>query len=129
MSFVVSTIDATGVPTLAYIPKDIIQRFYTYEPVRYENFRAVKEVLEHPLAIFRGVRMLTVGGWCYIGRPEKWCVSEGVFADFPQHLLFAVYLNPLMHVYEFRAESAENVDPVRSLWRERFGELAWKHTS
>jgi hypothetical protein len=62
------------------IPGDLIRRLYTYEPVAYENFRAVKEVLESPERIFSGVRLFAQGGWCVVGRPAQWCLRENVIA-------------------------------------------------
>src|SRR6266516_2865758 len=89
-----------GPKTIAKIPYRVILNYYKYHPVRYENFRAAKCVLEHPDRIFSGVRQFNEGGWCFTGRPETWYILEGVSAPFPRHLIYAVYLNPKLDVYE-----------------------------
>lgn len=112
------------------IPGDLIERFYKEQVVRYENFRAVKTVLESPLRIFSGVRLLNQGGWCYVGRPEEWYIKENVTAPFPRNRLFAVYVNPNFRVYEFRAEETDVLDPdCPRNWEQRYGGLVWKRTS
>lgn len=122
--------DPTGPKVIAVIPGDYALRLFKYSPVDYENLRAAKYVLEHAQRIFVGVREFDEGGWCYTGCPAEWYVAEKVVAAFPDTLVFAVYLNPNMRVYECRAEYAA-ADDTRSPrgWQTRYGGLTWKSTS
>lgn len=123
-------LDPMGTKIEITIPGDLIERFHKTEPVKYENFRAVKKVLDNPLRIFSGVRTFNEGGWCYVGRPDVWCVRERVIMDFPKHLVFAVYVNPAMFLYEFRGERADSSDPLNPInWEDRYGGVVWKSTS
>lgn len=112
------------------LPGDLIERAYKFSPVRYENLRAAKHVLENPRRIFFGVREYNEGGWCYVGKPPEWCVSEGVTATFPDDKVFAVYVNPRMLIYTWRAEYAAADDPACPReWENRYRGLVWKSTS
>jgi hypothetical protein len=114
----------------AIFPLDLALRYYRSSPVRYENLRAAKYVLEHTQRIFSGVREFNQGGWCYTGRPTEWCIKERVTAPFPPEKVFAVYLNPNMRVYECRAEYSAKDDPLCPLnWQERYRGLIWRSTS
>ena len=120
----------TGPKTKAIFPGEYSLRLYKYSPVEYENLRAAKYVLEHPQRIFFGVREFNEGGWCYTGRPIEWCVKEGEVRPFPQNIVFAVYLNPNMRVYECRAEFVADDDQLSPAnWRKRYRGVIWKNTS
>lgn len=122
--------DPAGRPVDAIFPADLTLRYYKYSPVRYLNLIAARYVLEHPARIFFGVREYNEGGWCYTGRPAEWYVKEGVTARFPEGLVFAVYLNPNMRVYECRAERAADDDALCPVdWQDRYRGLIWKSTS
>lgn len=114
----------------AIFPADLTLQWYKSSPVRYENLRAAKYVLEHVERIFRGIREFNRGGWCYTGRPTEWHLRKDVVAPFPSKLVFAVYLNPRLRVYEARAEVAAIDDPMSPKdWANRYEGLVWKHTS
>ena len=114
----------------AVFPLDLARRYYKSSPVRYENLRAAKYVLEQTQRIFSGVREFNEGGWCYTGRPTEWCVKNGVTAPFPHDKVFAVYLNPNMRVYEWRTEYCAEDDPLCPVnWQERYRGLVWRSTS
>lgn len=114
----------------ATIPGDLIARFYKHYSVRYNNFIAAKYVLENPTRVFYGVRDLNEGFWCYVGRPDTWCVTERVEATFPQDRVFAVYLNAGFIVYDFRAEKADARDPLCPInWEQRYRGLVWQNIS
>jgi hypothetical protein len=122
--------DPTGPQIEAIIPYRLISRYYTLYPVRYENLRAAKHVLDKPLRIFSGVRVFNEGGWCFTGRPSNWYIRESVTASFPETLIFAVYLNPRYYVYECRAENAAQDDKeCPDDWQNRYKGLIWKSTS
>jgi len=122
--------DPTGPKIEAVIPYRLILRYYKYHPVRYENFRVARHVLENPLRIFRGVRQFNEGGWCFTGRPVLWHIREAVTAPFDESLVFAVYLNPQLKVYECRAErSASDDRDCPEDWQNRYSGLIWKNTS
>ncbi|GMV96752.1 MAG: hypothetical protein AMXMBFR83_11120 [Phycisphaerae bacterium] len=105
-------------------------KLYKYAPVAYENLRAAKYVLENVERIFFGVREYNEGGWCFTGRPEEWYIRENTTAPFPRNLVFAVYLNPNLRVYECRAEYADPDDGMCPRnWRDRYRGLTWKSTS
>ena len=122
--------DPTGPKVDAVFPGEYTLRLYKYSPVDYENLRAAKYVLENTERIFSGVREFNEGGWCYTGHPVDWCIKEGVVATFPDHLLFAVYLNPNLRVYECRAEHVAHDDArCPKGWQTRYRGLTWKSTS
>lgn len=127
----VETIDPEcphGPPVRAIIPRALINRHYP--SVSFENLRCVRHILEHPERIFAGTREHQSGGWCYVGRPAEWHIREGVVAPFPDHLVFAVYLNPQMLVYNWRAEEADPNDPLSPVgFEDRYGRLVWTRTS
>ena len=120
----------TGPKIEGIFPEDLSVRYLKYSPVRFWNLIAAKYVLEHTQRIFFGVREFNEGGWCYTGRPSEWYIRERIVVPFPKGLVFAVYLNPFMKVYESRAERADADDPMCPVdWQQRYGELIWKSTS
>jgi hypothetical protein len=122
--------DPAGQKVQAIIPHRLILRYYRFSPVRYENFRAAKDVLENPQRIFSGVRQFNEGGWCFTGRPKSWYIKEQVQAPFPEKLIFAVYLNSRLYVYEARAEPSATDDGLCPQdWKSRYGALIWKSIS
>lgn len=131
--FACKTIDPenSGGPKIdAIFPGDLTLRYFKYSPVRYMNLIAAKYVLEHVQRIFFGVREYNEGGWCYTARPAHWYIREKVMAPFPEDMVFAVYLNPHMRVYECRAEHAAHDDPLCPVdWQNRYRGLTWKSTS
>jgi hypothetical protein len=105
-------------------------RLFKDSPVDYENLRAAKHVLENPERIFFGVREFNEGGWCYTSRPADWFIRERIVVPFPLDLVFAVYLNPNLRVYECRAEYAAQDDRLcPANWQKRYRGLVWKNTS
>jgi hypothetical protein len=75
------------------------------------------------------VGVFNQGGWCYTARPEEWYIKEGIAVPFPKELVFAVYLNPYLRVYEGRAEHVDAADPLCPVnWRTRYRGLTWKNT-
>ena len=116
--------------TIATITHGVYLNAYKYAPVSYENLRTAKQVLENPERIFTGIRRFNEGGWCFTGRPREWHVKENVTAAFPDNLVFAVYLNPALCVYEWRAEAAAENDPYSPIdWEDRYNALIWKRIS
>lgn len=108
-------------------PLDLIQRLWKTNPTRYENLRTAKAVLEDPLAIFEGPREYQQGGWAYIGHPPRYYPEKRTIADFPRHLLYAVYLNPYHIVYNWRVEVPDPEDPdLPKDHLNRYRRLAWK---
>lgn len=119
-----------GPKVMAIIPYRLIEAYYKYSIVRWENFRAAKHVLQNPLRIFSGVRQFNEGGWCFTGRPETWYIKENVTASFPGNLIYAVYLNPRLCIYECRAEIVSDNDKSSpNDWQNRYKGLIWKSTS
>jgi hypothetical protein len=99
---------------------------YKHAPVDFENLRAAKYVLENTARLFYGVREFSEGGWCYTGRPQAWYIKERIEAPFPRTLVFAVYVNERMRVFECRAEVAAEDDPMSPKgWRTRYRGLIW----
>ena len=97
---IINPSDPSGPKVKAVIPHRLILRYYKYFPVRYENLRAAKYVLDHTKRILAGVRRYNEGGWCFTGRPSIWYTKENVEVGFPQDFVFAVYLNDRFVVYE-----------------------------
>jgi len=129
----VETIDPanpTGPKVHAVIPRWWVTKLHKTQPVDFENLRAVKFVLENVERIFYGVRDFNEGGWCYTGRPERWFIRVDIEVPFPPNRVLAVYLNPDLRVYEFRAEKVDPDDLLSPIdWKERYGGLTWKSTS
>jgi hypothetical protein len=123
--------DNPGGPKICVeIPADFYLRLYKYSPIQYENLRAVRHVLDYPERIFWGVRVYSEGGWCYVGRPSTWYIKQDTIVSFPEHLVFAVYVNPRRRVFEYGAERVDPDDPLSPLdWQGRYGGLKWKSTS
>ncbi len=119
-------VDPDGPKLDAIFPAGYTTKLYKYWPVDFDNLRAAKFVLENTERIFFGVRKFTEGGWCYTGRPTEWYIKEGIEVPFPPDKVFAVYMNSRMHVYECRAECADNQDPLCPVgWQTRYGGLTW----
>mgnify|MGYP000098689916 CR=1 FL=1 len=111
-------------------PGELTLRYFKYSPVRYMHLITAKYVLEHTERIFFGVREFNDGGWCYTARPDEWHIRENVVAPFPKEMVFAVYLNPNLRVYEFRAERAAKDDAAcPEDWQNRYRGMTWKSTS
>lgn len=122
--------DPSGPKIDAVFPHALYSKLYKYSPVRYENLRAAKYVLENPERIFSGIREYETGGWCYTGRPEVWYVKPDVEAPFPEDKVFAVYMRTNMLIFECRAVCADDIDPMCPVgWEDRYGGLIWKNTS
>ncbi len=127
---IVNPNDPKGPQIQAILPYSLILEYYKFYPVRYENLRAAKFVLEHPDRIFAGVRRYTEGGWCFTGRPTSWYIRETVEVPFPDNLVFAVYLNSRFEIYECRAENSETNDRnCPKDWQNRYAGLIWKSIS
>ena len=131
--FIFETIDPknpSGPRVDVILSGDLIERFYKHMPVRWENLRAMKYVLDNPERIFFGVRQYNEGGWCYTGRPERWYIKVDIEVPFPKDKVFSVYINPNMRIYECRAELAATDDPANPAdWQNRYRGLIWKNTS
>jgi len=113
----------------AVFHEDYIDHLRDY-PVDFENLEAVVYVLKHPERIFRGIRQIRKGGWCYTGTPKKFCVAEKVTAPFPKGFVLGVYMNPNMNVFEFRLETIAKDDPkCPKNWKQRYRGLIWKSDS
>ncbi len=118
--------DPDGPEIDAIFPAGYTARLFKYWPVDFENLRAAKFVLENAKRIFFGVRDFSKGGWCYTGRLTEWYIKERIEVPFPLDKVFAVYMNPRMHVYECRAEYADNEDPLCPVgWQTRYRGLTW----
>ncbi len=61
--------------------------------------------------------------------PTEWYIRENCKAPFPASMVYAVYMNANMRVYECRAEHAARDDPKCPVdWQNRYGDLIWKNT-
>lgn len=108
-------------------PNDLLRRAYERDTVLHENIRPAVAVLEQPKRIFSGLRELNEGWWCYVGRPETWCVAENRFEPFPAKKVFTVCLNDRMWVFDWVAERADAEDELSPVgWQNRFTALVWK---
>jgi hypothetical protein len=117
----------SGTKTEVMIPMDYVDRLNKYRPIDWYNLRTAVKVFDAPTRIFYGLRQLTEGGWCYVGKPDQWWVREEVIAPFPKTLVFAVYLKDDLTVYNHRAERADADDPLSPKgWAERYQKLVWK---
>jgi hypothetical protein len=122
--------DVNGPKIKAVLSHTFYLRMYKFSPVKYENLVAAKYILENPQRIFSGVRQFNDGGWCFTGRPNSWYVTKDVRVPFPEHLVFAVYLNAAFNLYEARGERSANDDKLCPIdWQKRYQALVWKNTS
>jgi len=99
--------------------------------VDFQNLRAVKFVLENVERIFGGIREFNRGGWCFTGRPERWCIrNEDIEVPFPPNRILGVYLNSSLRVFDFQVEKTAPDDAFSPVdWQNRYGALIWKNTS
>lgn len=105
----------------------MIDYLLKYRPVQIENLVAAKAVLDKPLRIYSRIRPIASGGWCYVGRPDRWKIREGCEVPFSSDKVFAVYMADTMEVYAWRAEYADVGDSFAPKdWQSRFGGLRWK---
>ena len=122
--------DPLNARVTAIIPSGLIEAYYKYDIVRFQNFWSVKHVLENTKRIFSGVRRHNEGGWCFTGRPDMWYIRENVRAPFPKEFVFAVYLNSRLCIYESRAEHVADDDEFSPIgWKDRYEALIWKSIS
>ena len=118
-----------GPKTVILIPAALYKRYYKYNPVKYENLRAVKYVLENTDRIFWGIREHSDGGWCYVGKPDNWTIKPKCQVPFPDDKVFALYVNPSKCLFEYGAEAADTEDPLSHYeWKERFRGRTWPRT-
>lgn len=114
----------------ALIPRELVQCYWKTHPVKVYNLDPAREVLQDPERIYCGVREYNEGGWCYVGKPPRIAKREKVWVPLPPGFLFAVYMNPQYHVYEWRLEKAAEDDPPAPVdWRNRYGGVAWQRSS
>jgi hypothetical protein len=122
--------NVNGPKIKAIFAHDFYLQLYKHSPVKYQNLETARFVLQKPLRIFSGVRQFNDGGWCFTGKPKMWYVKEDVRVTFPEHLVFAVYLNAAFNLYEARAERCANDDKLcPDDWQNRYKALVWKSTS
>ncbi len=108
-------------------PGDLLDFYSKMRPVDFANILTAKKVLDDPKRIFYGTRVLSEGGWCYIGKPDEWYIREGVVVPFSSDKVFAVYCRDDLIVYTFKAEYADTKDPLSPKnWEERYGKVIWK---
>jgi len=119
--------DPAGLRVTVTIPCDLIQKWYKFSYVDYQNLETAKFVLGHPIRIFRGIRQYEEGGYCYVGKPATWYIRRDCLVSFPRDKVFTVYLNPNFWLYELRAERAADDDPFSPEdWKNRYEVLLWK---
>lgn len=112
------------------IPGPLVERYFKSLPIRFEQARCAKVVLDGFKRSFARPREFNEGGWCLTARPLEWTIKERVIVPFPRDLVYAVYMNPRFIVYEWRAEKADHEDDLCPVnWRTRYGALIWKDTS
>lgn len=114
----------------ALIPKELVHGYWKTNPGKVYRLEAAKEVLEAPARIYQGVREFNEGGWCYVGRPHQYAMKPDIWVPVPEHLVFAVYLNPHYHVYEWRCEKTAKGDRFAPIdWQDRYGGVSWRRDS
>ena len=121
-------LDPGGEPASVTIPCDLVKQWYKQNYVDWQNLVAAVKVLQDPLAIFGGVRAYREGGYCYVGRPDEWCIKRDCLAPFPEHLVFAVYVNLNLWLFDIQAERLERDSAFLPRgWQERYrGGLLWQ---
>ncbi len=126
---IINPSDPTGEKVEAIFSPSFYLNVYKYSPLRYENLRVARYVLENPKRIFAGIREFNPGGWCFTGKPKEWYVSPESIGPFPDNLVFAVYLNSRYYVFEARAEPRSADDTFcPENWQDRYKALIWKST-
>lgn len=126
----ISPNNPTGPKINVFLPRSICDRAYKYDSVKYENLRAVEEVLSNPQRIFWGTREHSEGGWCYTGKPKKFYIRENEVIDFPNNMVFAVYITDRYEVFDWILEHVDEEDNLSPKdYKERYRGLKWKSTS
>ncbi len=114
-----------------YLSVRDLQRCYKHARLKALNIAAALHVLRDPIRINRGIRPKSRRKWgyCYVGRPDQWYVTDGVLAPLPPFLLYCAFVDNQDVLYEWRAERAE--DASKGLLQDRgvrFEEEIWTRT-
>lgn len=118
----------SGNTTKVRFHRDFLEHLSKYKPVDFFNLKTAIKVLDSPTRIFYGLRPLNEGGWCYAGKPDQWWIRENVIVPFPPNMVFAIYCQNDLIVYNFRAEYSDPIDPLSPInWDERYQRLIWKN--
>lgn len=119
----------TGPKIDVFLSPAICLRAYKYDSVKYENLRAAKEVLDNPQRIFWGIREHSEGGWCYTGKPTNLYTRENEVINFPNNLVFAVYVNDRYEIFDWIPEYIDEEDCLSPKnYKERYRGLKWPST-
>ncbi len=120
----------TGPKINVFLSPFIYLRAYKYDSVKYDNLQAAKEVLDSPQRIFWGTREHSEGGWCYTGKPTRLYVQENEAIDFPNNMVFAVYVTDRYEIFDWIPEFIDEEDNLSPKgYKERYRGLKWKSTS
>jgi hypothetical protein len=130
LSYLVQTINPenpTGDKIDVIITEKNLDYWFAHKPVKFQNLITCgKQVLANPKRIYRGLRELSEGGWCYVGKPDTWFLTVDQEVPFPNNKVFALFVNDRMYLYDFVAELCDPEDPISIInWRTRFGGRVW----
>ena len=128
----IETLDPSkpGARINALLPMELLHKYWKTKPVKVYNLKALRVVLDSPQRIYHGLRRFNQGGWCYAARPEQYFIRPDIEVPLPPKFVFAVYLNPHYHIFEWRLDLADDVDPYAPKdWGHRFGEKVWPPNS
>jgi hypothetical protein len=123
--------DPEGPKVQCRIPGEVYEWHYKMNYVKYLNLTAARDVLLSPKLIFGGVRIFQQGGWCFVGTPSSVHLRENITVPLAPDVVYGVYLNPRLHVYEWRAEPRESPGSLFPKdWNDRYVKgLVWQSTS
>lgn len=67
---------------------------------------------------------------CFLPPQISWYILDTVTAPFPENMVFAVYMNSRLYIYDARAEYCASDDTLCPVdWQNRYEGLVWKSTS
>jgi hypothetical protein len=96
---------------------------------KFHELKLVKEILELPTVVFKGLREEQEAGLCYAGVPSGSYTNQGRKKPPLPGKTFLVFLDEEGKVFQWRWEEA---DPEREgypeNWRDRFGSQKWPKT-
>ena len=129
--------DRTGkARTYAWVSVHDLREIFKRNLWKFHNLRTAEVVLQNPHRVFKHIRTGQVRpGWCYSKQVDRiWSADGTGTVRSRQGLVFSVYLNADLAVFEWGSDECEPSDPRSPRGASngmgtptgRFGELVWR---